>query len=191
MNKHISDLYNRIKKQNTGVFLDCGFFRGEVTSALISELPNWKFFAFEINNDESKPYVEKVSLNYPNNFGYFNKAVYVKDDVIEWYKDLRPNTPNGSNISGKKFGLNQLDRTPQKTECFDLSKWIKSSFDKNDFIVLKLDIEGAEYEVLDHLINTDVISYINVLCVEWHPNLNVKNINIDRNKLPKETINWL
>jgi hypothetical protein len=34
--------------------------------------------------------------------------------------------------------------------------------------ILKLDIEGAEYDVLYHLTQTNILSYINELWGEWH-----------------------
>ena len=35
-----------------------------------------------------------------------------------------------------------------KVESIDLSQWIINNFSKNDHIVLKMDIEGSEYEIL-------------------------------------------
>lgn len=56
----------------------------------------------------------------------------------------------------------------ESVECVDLSNWIRSNFSKDDFIVLKLDIEGGEFDVLEHMAQTDTFSLINVLIVEWH-----------------------
>lgn len=41
---------------------------------------------------------------------------------------------------------------------------------KDDTILLKMDIEGAEFPVLEHLIKTGADKYINKLYVEMHPN---------------------
>jgi len=55
-----------------------------------------------------------------------------------------------------------------EVESIDLSKWITENFSKNDIIVLKMDIEGAEYAVLPKLIEDGTASYINRAFIEWH-----------------------
>jgi hypothetical protein len=55
-----------------------------------------------------------------------------------------------------------------EVDSIDLSDFIKNNFTPEDYIILKLDIEGAEYDVLYHLAQTGVLSYINELWGEWH-----------------------
>ena len=52
--------------------------------------------------------------------------------------------------------------------CVDLSEIIINNYEKTDFIVVKMDIEGSEYDTLDRLIETGAIEYIDDLYVEWH-----------------------
>tara|TARA_Y200000002_G_scaffold310978_1_gene267891 strand:+ start:913 stop:1614 length:702 start_codon:yes stop_codon:yes gene_type:complete len=53
-------------------------------------------------------------------------------------------------------------------ESIDLSKWIIDNFDKNDLIVLKMDIEGAEYKILPKMFKDGSANYINYAFIEWH-----------------------
>ena len=55
-----------------------------------------------------------------------------------------------------------------EVESIDLSQWIIDNFDKEDYIILKMDIEGAEYTVLPKLIEDGTASYINRSFIEWH-----------------------
>jgi len=55
-----------------------------------------------------------------------------------------------------------------EVECIDLSDFILNNFSKNDNIIIKMDIEGSEYDTLERMIETGAIEYINVLVVEWH-----------------------
>jgi FkbM family methyltransferase len=55
-----------------------------------------------------------------------------------------------------------------KVESFDLSQWIIDNFSSDDFIVLKMDIEGSEYEVLPKMIKDGSINYIDHAFIEWH-----------------------
>ena len=54
--------------------------------------------------------------------------------------------------------------------CVDLADEIKR-FSKRykGRLVLKLDCEGAEYELLTHLIARDADLLLDVVWVEWHP----------------------
>ena len=45
---------------------------------------------------------------------------------------------------------------------------IKENFSKDDYIVVKMDIEGSEFSVLDGLIRENMIEYINEIYVEFH-----------------------
>ncbi len=42
----------------------------------------------------------------------------------------------------------------------DLSKWIMETFTIEDYIIFKLDVEGAEYEILRKMINDKAFKYI-------------------------------
>jgi len=55
--------------------------------------------------------------------------------------------------------------------CVDFANWIKNNCKSNDLIVCKLDIEGAEYSVLDRMIELDVLHWIDYLYVEWHASM--------------------
>jgi len=53
-------------------------------------------------------------------------------------------------------------------ECIDFSQWILTNFQSNDQILLKMDIEGAEFEVLQKMIRDRSIFYIKELHIEYH-----------------------
>ena len=55
-----------------------------------------------------------------------------------------------------------------EVESIDLSKWIIKNFKPDDLIVLKMDIEGAEYKVLPKMFEDGSVNYINVALIEWH-----------------------
>lgn len=55
-----------------------------------------------------------------------------------------------------------------KVEAIDFSKWVLENFTEEDFIILKMDIEGSEYKVLPKMIEDGSIKFINNLIIEWH-----------------------
>ena len=48
------------------------------------------------------------------------------------------------------------------------SKFIRD-LKKDNYIILKLDVEGAEYEILNHLIDENTFSLIDEFHGEFHP----------------------
>jgi len=71
-------------------------------------------------------------------------------------------------------------------ECIDFSRWVLDNFKEDDHIIVKMDIEGAEFRVLVKMIHDGSINYINELYVEWHfafddfPDKNLHNILVAR-----------
>ena len=57
--------------------------------------------------------------------------------------------------------------TGSYAQCIDLSEWIFRNVSKENYNVLKIDIEGAEYAVIDHLLNTGASEYIDEWLVEF------------------------
>jgi len=47
-------------------------------------------------------------------------------------------------------------------------QFIEDNFSKNDYIICKMDIEGAEYPILEKMIEKNNLNYIKILYVEWH-----------------------
>lgn len=73
-------------------------------------------------------------------------------------------------IQGNEEAMDDADaRTVVRTEAFDVAEWFENNLQEDDFVALKVDIEGAEYEVLKQLISTGAIDRVNWIAVEFHP----------------------
>ena len=55
-----------------------------------------------------------------------------------------------------------------KVNVINFSKYLINKADKYEKIIVKMDIEGAEVDLLEHLIKEGTIDYINILYVEFH-----------------------
>ena len=63
----------------------------------------------------------------------------------------------------------RLSDGKQTVPCFDFSQWLaKLDRPKDDEIIVKMDIEGAEYEVLPKMLEDGTISLVQELIIEWH-----------------------
>lgn len=84
-------------------------------------------------------------------------------------------------MSGKGFGFSQGstlfgDKTSGrirkddyvKVVTVDTAEYLHSLCQGGGRVILKVDIEGKEYDVLEHLIDTGAIKLIDAMFVEWH-----------------------
>ena len=55
-----------------------------------------------------------------------------------------------------------------RVRVVDIPAWIESSFSMQDYVILKMDVEGAEHGILEQLVKRGVLPLIDVLAIECH-----------------------
>ena len=145
------------------VFIDCGANDGDdIRNFLkIYEKKEYDIFAFECH-DECISALR--SLKKKIDFTLIEKAISTRDDVTTFY--MGKSTKSGSIMKEKKK-LMQKDKT-YTVESIDFSNWLSANFSKDDYIILNFDIEGAEYDILEKMIEQDTISLIDEFYLEFH-----------------------
>ena len=58
--------------------------------------------------------------------------------------------------------------TKVEVDAFNIPALFLDMFEEKDHVFVKMDIEGAEYTVLEHLINSTALCRIDELAIEWH-----------------------
>ena len=144
-------------------FIDCGAHCGESIIAAKQRFGNDIItISFEPIPGLAKQ-LQEIHKNNPT-VHIQNSAVWINNEIKKFH--LSEEFTDGSSLLNS---LNNLRNDHYLSiPCFDLSLWIKESFSEDDYIILKLDIEGAEYEVLNKLIEDGTINMINELWGEWH-----------------------
>jgi len=147
------------------IFIDAGAWNGISVSMFRK---HWK------NHEEFEIYSFECNPKYRNHFNklnvnFINKAIWTYDGVVNFYlgNDGRGNDWGSTLIKNKITG-NIDPNKPVEVGCIDFSKWIVDNFSKKDYIILKIDVEGAEWEVLPKMMRDGSIDYINELYGEWH-----------------------
>jgi FkbM family methyltransferase len=176
------------------IIIDCGSNLGQGYEKFRDQLnldknARVEVYMFEPNINCYKILCEKYSNN--SEIQIYNKAVWDKqeDRILNVERTKAWSESNGlegeiggsSNILQEEFIRppyikdEYMSEWPPKykqtASCINLSKYIKDNFNITDNIYLKLDIEGAEFRVLEKLVKDDTISYLNTLAVEWHDEL--------------------
>lgn len=150
------------------IYVDLGAYTGDS----VKEFKNWIKAAYgekkwEIYAFEPNP---KLLINWrkmTNEHTHFEQAAaWTYDGEIEFAVD-NTLTPRGSTVMQSKVAI--WDTMPHiQVKCFDLSKWLEQF--KDDLLVVKMDIEGAEFPILEKMITDGTIYIPDKLMVEFHPN---------------------
>lgn len=120
----------------------------------------WTIHVFEPNPNLQVEPIEGVIMH--------KEAAWVINGEIDFYVGKQDNKNYSSSvIANKKTGKLDLKR-PIRIPCVDFSQWIISNFKQDDYIVLKMDIEGAEYPILSKMLQDGSMNYIDELFVEPH-----------------------
>lgn len=138
--------------------IDIGAFNGDSVLHFISYPDIDSIEAYE-PNDRYKDLWTTIEKHYPN-VTFHNKAVYTHDGTVDYYQ--RPDdAPLGSTIMKSK--IQNDENLTKSVKCVDILSIIP-----NEPFCLKLDAEGAEYDILERIILADKGHLIDRLYVEWH-----------------------
>lgn len=169
--------------------LDCGahFFQGlKKLNDIYHFDDNWIVYSFESN-----PITFELSKKQMPNIGcqlfHSNQAVSISNGTITVNCDF-------SDGIGCGQGSNILSTPPNKDieyhhdfvfkqqdiECIDLCDFIHKLKNTENLIV-KMDIEGEEFNILPKIINTNTYRKINTLYIEFHERFFIDNVMHYRN----------
>lgn len=88
--------------------------------------------------------------------------------MIEFYLDSYSSNNWGSSLRKDHPRVVLSGGHAVTVDCKDVAAII-GSYTKEDFIVLKMDIEGTEYELLIDFIKKGVFSLVDYMAIEFHP----------------------
>lgn len=93
-------------------------------------------------------------------------------DGLDFYSEESLWVGGASNILGEEFTpveeMNPLKYAVEEVQCIDFSHFLEYNFKDTDDIFIKMDIEGAEYDVLTKLLRSPAIKMIREISIEWH-----------------------
>jgi len=164
----------------SNVFLDLGTHYGSGLRHFINRFnidDTWNVHTFEAN--------PVVFEEFANTFLHLNPYIKSHHAAVSTYNGtitINIETPPGEGDTGMgssvvsldkwdPWGNNTINKYFHRSEtipCIDFSSFIKENFSKEDFILIKMVIEGSEYDLLEKMIEDGTIEFVNHLFVEWH-----------------------
>jgi FkbM family methyltransferase len=163
-------------------YFDCGthMFQGFLEFCAKYNIDSsWYCYCFEPNKltyNESKKVYEVLEKKY--NIEHLNKGISNEDEYVKikcakvrtWGHgtQIGSYTDQSSNILEKSQDWWNDDYEEYDVEVIDFSSFLKKTVTIDDYVIIKMDIEGSEFAVLDKLIQDNTIDFINDLYVEFH-----------------------
>ena len=173
-----SSFFGLSKKAQGGTFSD--FFPKE-------EIDKWNWHAYLV---EANSVFDKKLTDLANVLSQ-KHDVYLYNGTVAWtydgYKDFYIEKISPTFAGSTVFENNRAvvhsaklhGKIKRSLPAIDIAR-ILEKYSKEDLVFFKMDIEGAEYNILLHLIQTNTIELIDYIVVEYHEWLS-KKIKMDEN----------
>ena len=146
-------------------FVDVGAFRGSTIRRFKlgpRYSPDWKIYAFECNP-------KLADFRYDAGVDVIRKAAWIDDGELQFFISRKsPALVQGSSVYREKTTGNLDTDHPVTTPCIDFSAWLSLTFQPGDTVIVKMNIEGAEYDVLEKCVADGTISLVSELYIQWH-----------------------
>jgi FkbM family methyltransferase len=137
--------------------IDLGAYNGDTALHFIAYPDIDSIDAYEPNSDFTEIW-SAISQHYPT-IRFFPSAVYTKTGFVPYRK--MTDAGLGSTLISEKIDSDKGEL--MEVACVDIMGIIP-----NEPFCLKVDIEGAEYDVLERLIDSGKSDLVDRLYVEWH-----------------------
>ncbi|MQL90023.1 hypothetical protein Taro_022604 [Colocasia esculenta] len=104
-------------------------------------------------------------------------AAWVRNETLSF--EINEDPDQKAKVKGRGMGRIQpagaatalsVTSDVDKIQGFDFSEWLRSTVTETDFVVVKMDVEGTEFELIPRLFETGAICLIDELFLECHYN---------------------
>ncbi|XP_035697374.1 uncharacterized protein LOC118430544 isoform X1 [Branchiostoma floridae] len=175
-------------KSSRNILLDCGGNVASTVELFKETYPGGREFI--IHSFEMDPRLAPYFAAYPDAVFHNPVAVSNKDSFTMSYletvwfpeRSLRKNKDGmmgGGTIfayddekkDNKTGGARNLSRHI-RVKTIDFSKWLRENIHEEDYVIFKLDVEGAEYDILQKMVDDGTFHLIDKFygeCHFWHP----------------------
>lgn len=157
------------------IFVNLGAGSGSDIDGFINLSPDnklFEIFAFECNPN--------LISNLKNKYTFANIMEFAAFDVDGPAKLYLGDLYINSSLNVEKYNV-KADKY-LNVQTIDITKWLLDNFTTDDYIILTMDIEGAEFEVLERMFQLDAFDIIDEFYVEFHGKKISENAKLLENK---------
>ncbi len=150
------------------VFIDVGGHIGETLRRFqqqVSDASEYEIYTFEPDPDSFK-YIDAFFAGMKN-LTLLRACLGREDKMIDFYRGSINYGEGGTIIEKKQTGGVNYDK-PIKVECINFARWFRENINEGDYVVLKMNIEGGEYDLMELLLDEDLTGMINKAYIHLH-----------------------
>lgn len=150
------------------IYVDLGAYNGDTYLHFINkkaDADSYKVYLFE-PNPRFASNLTKLRKSFPHIVEYSTKAAWTSDGERKFALDHNELAYGSTLMEGKRKAWQAFDKVT--VETFDFPTWTNQF--KEDYLIVKMDIEGAEFPILEKMLKDGSITNINELWCEFHPN---------------------
>ncbi len=154
-------------KHRRKVYIDLGSNHGLTVEDFMRDNSGFVAFAFE----PAPQLAEEIRDKFKDNpaVTIFEAAAWIANDPVTFY-------PGALSDESSTLLTGKSDHSPWKidydngftVQAIDIAHWVLSNTTEDDIVIMKMDVEGSEYRLLPHLIETGVVQRLKEIRVEWH-----------------------
>lgn len=140
-----------------GIFLDLGCFDGRI-SRFVLENTKMLVHSFDLSRHNK---IKRLQARFPERISHYSRAVWTHEANMPFTgrREERSICPGRGRVDDGK-----LVRTIRFAE------WMVRNTSTELPIVVKMDIEGAEYEVIPDMVSHGIFDWVDVWFIDWHHN---------------------
>ena len=103
-------------------------------------------------------------------------AAWVKNETLKFEINGDPGKEDEAKANGHGMGRirpaagNNISGEVRSVPAFDFAQWLKQTVTEQDYVVMKMDVEGTEFHLIPRLFDTGAICLVDELFLECHYN---------------------
>jgi FkbM family methyltransferase len=169
--KAMKEVFKKVLKKRHGkrkVFIDIGGHLGETVRRFYREKPDadeYEIYSFEPDLDTFK--LLDANVGHIKNVTLVNAMMGTKDGMADFFVGKANQNEGGTSLKGKQTGRVDYQK-PSKVESINLARWLRSNINTSDCVILKMNIEGGEYDLMELLLDEDLTGLIKKCFIQLH-----------------------
>jgi len=168
--KKVFDKVLENKSKRRKVFIDIGGHLGESVRQFYMQVPHsneYDIYTFE--PDRTCFNAIDVLFSEAKNVEVINACLGREDGFTDYYPGNANTSEGGTIVTGKQTGAVAYDK-PEKVQCINFARWLRENIDEDDYVIVKMNIEGGEYDLMEQLLDEDLTGLIDKCFIQLHSN---------------------
>jgi FkbM family methyltransferase len=149
-------------------YVDLGTHNGGDAKDFLQQNPHYTPILVETNPIHHVP-LRRLCAQY-NGGVYLNAAAWIRNEMLE-FQIFPSDDDHASSILDISPNLGDKMRyhaSVVMVHAFDLAQYLRETVAESDILRIRMDVQGAEYELLRHLLASGMACRIDTLIVEFH-----------------------